>query len=282
MFTEKTEARMTLDAHPAMLPVAPVLGAWTMLPASLPVPGLGALPVNAFLWKGPEPMLVDTGLAMLGEGFLAALGAEIAPADLRWIWLSHADPDHVGNLARLIEAAPRAEVVTTFLGMGKLGLAGLDTGRVRLIDPHRPFEAGGRLFVPVRPPYYDAPETMGFYDPVDRVLFAADAFGALMPEIVPEIHALDEGTLRDGLVGWSAIDAPWLGRVDRAALGRTLAAIERLDPAAILSGHLPLARGGARRLTRIVAESYGRGTTAAPDALSMESLLDGLVADGIH
>jgi glyoxylase-like metal-dependent hydrolase (beta-lactamase superfamily II) len=273
---------MTLDAYPSMLPVEPVLGAWTMLPARLPVPGLGALPVNAFLWKGPEPMLVDTGLSMLGEGFLAELGAEIDPADLRWIWLSHADPDHAGNLARLLAAAPRAEVVTTFLGMGKLGLAGLATGRVRLLDPAGPFEAGGRGFVPVRPPYYDAPETMGFFDPVDRVLFAAGAFGALMPEIVPEIDALDERTLRDGLVGWSAIDAPWLGRVDRIALGRTLDAIERLDPTAILSGHLPLARCGARRLTRIVAESYGRGTTTAPDALSMESLLDGLMAGRIH
>jgi hypothetical protein len=273
---------MTLDAHPAMLPVAPVLAAWTMLPASLPVPGLGALPVNAFLWKGPEPMLVDTGLAMLGENFLGTLGVEIDPADLRWIWLSHADPDHVGNLARLLEAAPRAG--------GRHNLP--RHGQARALRPrhgpgapHRPAPAVRSrrpALRPVRPPYYDAPETMGFYDPVDRVLFAADAFGALMPEIVPEIDALDEETLRDGLVCWSAIDAPWLGRVDRAALGRTLDAIERLDPAAILSGHLPLARGGARRLTRIVAESYGRGTTAAPDALSMESLLDGLIADGIH
>lgn len=275
---------MATDDVPRMGEALPVTGDWSALPGWLPVPGMGVLAVNSFLWKGREPMLVDTGIGALGDDLVAAIEREIDPADLRWIWLSHTDPDHVGNLARVLQRAPRAEVVTTFLGMGKLQLAGHDVSRVRLLEPGEALEAGGRRFLPVRPPYYDAPETTGFYEPVDGVLFAADSFGALLPAPAEAAAAIEPAALRDGLVGWAAIDAPWLGVVDRSALGRTLAAIDRLDPAVVLTGHLPVVRGrgDARALTRIVAESYGRGGAETADPLSFEHLLEELDGAAVH
>lgn len=30
----------------------------------------------------------------------------IDPADLRWLWLTQADQDHIGSLARVLESAP--------------------------------------------------------------------------------------------------------------------------------------------------------------------------------
>lgn len=231
---------------PIMLESRRLTESWTVLPAFVPVPGLGALAVNAFLLKGTEPMLVDTGLAALGDAFVDTLAREIDLDDLRWIFLSHTDADHVGNLARVMERAPRARLITTFLGMGKMGMLGCAPApeRVHLLEPGAQFEVGGRGFVPVRPPYYDAPETLGFLESEERVFFAADAFGALLPEPATSLDELDEGALRDGLVTWGSIDAPWLANADRAALGRTLRAIDRLDPDIVLSGHLPASRGG--------------------------------------
>lgn len=249
---------------------------WVVLPSFLPVPGMGALPVNSFLLKGPEPMLVDTGLAALAEGFVRNLESEVDLEDLRWIWLSHMDADHVGNLADVLARAPNARVVTNFLGMGKMNLAGLDVSRVHLLQPGERLTVGGRELVPVRPPYYDAPETVGFFDTADRVLFAADSFGALLPEPAEEIGAIDGVALRDGLVGWSSIDAPWLANADRDALGRTLSAIERLDPDYVFSGHLPLARNEVSRLTAHVAGAYCNGTAALSDPLSFDHLLASL------
>jgi glyoxylase-like metal-dependent hydrolase (beta-lactamase superfamily II) len=247
-----------------------------VLPSWLPVPGLGALPVNSFLLKGAEPMLVDTGLAMLGDAWIMALEGEVDPEDLRWIWLSHMDADHIGNLTRIIERAPNAKVVTNFLGAGKMGMMGLDASRVHLLNPGDTLEVGGRTLTPVRPPYYDAPETIGFVDAKDGVFFAADSFGALLPEIVHETGEADANTLRDGLVGWSSIDAPWLAQMDRTALSGMLKAIERIDPAYVLSGHLPLARGGIGELTRHIGDAYGRGTTDAVDPLAIEQIADAL------
>lgn len=126
---------MTISHDAVMLECQAAGSDWRVLPAFLPVPGLGGLAVNAFLLKGAEPVLVDTGLATLGEAFVEALEAEIDLDDLRWIWLSHTDADHIGNLARILERAPRARVVTNFLGMGKMGMLGHDLSRVQLLEP---------------------------------------------------------------------------------------------------------------------------------------------------
>jgi glyoxylase-like metal-dependent hydrolase (beta-lactamase superfamily II) len=251
---------VTLPVHHA---AQRIMADWTVLPSSLPVPGLGALPVNAFLLKGQEPMLIDTGLAALSSDVIATLATEIDPQDLRWIWLSHTDADHIGNLVRLLEIAPRAKVVTNFLGAGKMGLMGIgDPARFHLLEPGDVLEVSGRRLHQVRPPYYDAPETMGFVDEREQVFFAVDAFGALLPGAVERIEEIADSALRDGLVGWSSVDAPWLADMDVDVLGGMLKKLERLAPSYVLSGHLPVAHG-IGTLTHHIAGAYGRGRTGA-------------------
>lgn len=264
------EMMMSTQTVPIALP-RQVAGDWTVLPAWLPVEGMGGVLVNSFLLKGAEPVLVDTGLGALGQAFIEGLASEIDLDDLRWIWLSHTDPDHVGNLARVLDAAPNARVVTNFLGRGKMQLAGFDISRVEVLSPGDVFEAGGRRLIPVRPPYYDAPETMGFFDAAGRVFFAVDAFGALLPDPADDVAAVAEESLRDGLVGWSTIDAPWLAGMDRERLGAMLAALDRLDPGTVLSGHLPVT-GGVSRLIDVVAEAYAGGTMGGLDPLAIEQV----------
>ena len=267
---------MTPVTEPVHLAARHITDAWTALPSWLPVPGLGALPINAFLLKGREPVLVDTGLGALSEQMIERLGAEIDLQDLAWIWLSHTDADHIGNLDRILALAPNASVVTNFLGAGKMGMMGMgDAARMRLLEPGEVFEAGGRRLHQVRPPYYDAPETMGFFDETDRVLFAADAFGALLPGSVDTIEEVPEESLREGLVAWSSVDAPWLAEMDRGSLGRMLRSLETLAPAHVLSGHLPVAHR-LDNLTGIGRDAYGRGTTEAvtpQTAVQVEAIL---------
>ena len=82
------------------------------------IPGLGFLPVNAYLLRAQQPVLVDTGMGASKRAFLDALWSEVDPADLRWIYLTHPDRDHTGSLMEVLAAAPSARLVTTFLGMG--------------------------------------------------------------------------------------------------------------------------------------------------------------------
>lgn len=250
-----TMIEQTTEA-PAMHAPLPVAADTTSLPSYVPVPGHGILPVNAFVVRGREPVLVDTGLAALREPFMAALRATIAPEDIRWIWLSHMDPDHIGNLAAVLDEAVNARVVTNFLGMGKLMLHGFAPDRVHMVEPGMRLELGDRALTALRPAYYDAPESMGFHDDKTGVLFSVDCFGALMREPAEDAAAITPDALREGLVTWPSIDAPWLAMADGARLARALSDVERLSPSVLLSGHLPPATGLTSTLVRHLTAAH--------------------------
>ena len=73
----------------------------------LEVPGLGFLPVNAFVLHAAQPVVVDTGLGLPDRDFVAAVAGVIDPADVRWIWLTHPDRDHSGGPFALLDAPRR-------------------------------------------------------------------------------------------------------------------------------------------------------------------------------
>ncbi|MFN3892200.1 MAG: MBL fold metallo-hydrolase [Beijerinckiaceae bacterium] len=264
-----------------MMPEAPTFtgarklhGDWTVLSSFLPVPGVGGLPVNAFLLRGREPLLVDTGTPMLRDEFMAALEQQMDLEDLRWIWLSHTDADHTGALRAVLERAPRAEVVTTFVGYAKMQLLGLPTDRARILQPGENLDIGDRRLAPVRPPWFDAPETLGFLDPRDNALFVADCFGALLHDVAETAEEVVRHELMDGLTQWAAIDAPWLQHVDRRRFAQTLASVERIAPSVLLSAHLPPARSNVGALLRDSGRAVLDSLDIAPtDAVSMEGLL---------
>jgi glyoxylase-like metal-dependent hydrolase (beta-lactamase superfamily II) len=245
----------------------------TCLSSYVPLPGLGILPVNAFVIRAAEPVLVDTGLLALRTPFLEALARCIDPAELRWIWLSHMDADHLGNLDAILALAPNAKLVTNFLGVGKMMLRNFDVSRVHLLAPGATIDTGDRRLVPLKPAYYDAPETVGFFDTRTRVLFSSDAFGTLLQQPEDEAAAIRPEAFFEGLAAWTAIDAPWLGMIDRAAFGRVLAGIERLNPSAIISSHLPVARGITGELLGHLNRAIASDKMATLDHAAVEQLM---------
>ena len=113
------------------------------------IPGLGFLPVNAFLLHAAQPVVLDTGLGLPDRDFVETLSAVIDPADVRWIWLTHPDRDHTGGVYNLLDAAPNAKVVTTFAGVGILGTERpLPLGRVYLLNPGQVLDKVRAVLVP--------------------------------------------------------------------------------------------------------------------------------------
>jgi Metallo-beta-lactamase superfamily len=111
----------------------------------LPIPGLGFLPVNAYLVQAEQPLLVDSGLPGSRADFLQALWSQIEPADLRWIYLTHPDRDHTGSLMEVLTAAPNARLITTFLGLGILSMEyQISPERVFLLNPGQSLDLGDR------------------------------------------------------------------------------------------------------------------------------------------
>jgi len=170
---------------------------------NFPVLGFGLVPVNAFVLHGAEPVLVDTGTVIDSEGFMAALRSVIDPSDLRWIWLSHTDFDHIGSLHQLLAENPRLRVITTFLCVGIMGLtAPLPMERVHLVNPGDTITVGDHTLTALRPPVFDNPVTTGFYDEHSGTLFSADCFGALLGDVPQRAEDLSEDELQQGQAFW--------------------------------------------------------------------------------
>jgi hypothetical protein len=248
-----------------------------VLPAYFPIPGLGIIPVNAFVLKAAEPVLVDTGLVPVSDEFMAQLSTVIDPADLRWLWLTHTHQDHLGSLQRVLKHAPQLRVITTFLGVGMMSLfRPLPLDRVYLLNPGQSISVGDRTLTAAQPPAFDAAETVGFYDPESAAFFCSDCFGAILSE--PAGSAADVGStnLREGLVRWGTVDSPWLHFVDRAAFDERLNRVREMAPKLVLSSHLPVAMGMTEELLQYLAAVPDAEPFVGPDQPALEAMLKGL------
>ncbi len=243
------------------------------LSIDLPVAGYGVLPVNAFVIKGAEPVLIDTGLALARDEFLAALREAVDPKALKWIWLTHVDPDHMGNLAAVLDEAPNARLVTSFLGMAKLDMYQLPVSRAFLLNLGQRLDLGDRHLLAVHPPVFDAPETTGALDSKTGALFSADCFGALLPQPADSAADVPAETLREGMLGWATVDAPWLRSVAPERFLDGLEAIGRLRPAAIFSSHAPPAHGMTDTLLRNLADAPAAPPFIGPDQAALERMM---------
>jgi Metallo-beta-lactamase superfamily len=150
----------------------------------IPAPGIGFVPVNAFVLHAAEPVVVDTG--MPDRDFMNILGSVVDLQDVRWIWLTHPDRDHTGALFDLLEAAPRARLVATFLSMGAMSMErAIPMDRLYLLNPGQSIDVGDRILTAFRPPLFDNPGTIGLFDDSSRACFTSDCFGA--PLTSPEL-----------------------------------------------------------------------------------------------
>lgn len=254
----------------------------TVLPSYFPLPGMGILAVNAFLLKAGEPVLVDTGLSALSDQFMENLTSVIDPADLRWLWLTHTDQDHIGSLHKVMAAAPALKVVTTFLGAGKMMLSNpLPMERTFFLNPGQSLPVGDRSLTALRPPTYDAPETTGFFDPKSSALFSADCFGALLKEPRESAAAVESGTLKEGLVTWATVDAPWMHTTEKKAFAASLDGIRELSPKYIFSSHLPAGRDMTDVLLKMLGEAPMAKPFVGPDQKALAEMAAGKKAGSV-
>jgi hypothetical protein len=248
------------------------------LTGAAPIPGLGVLPVNAYLLQAEQPVLIDTGLPVSRPDFLASLWSVIDPADLRWIYLTHPDRDHTGSLGEILAAAPQAKLVTTFMGMGIASMQfEIPPDRVYLLNPGQSLDVGDRRLTAFRPPVYDSPATTGISDSLTGTCFTSDCFGAPLSSpdqvTVEDIAALPVDDLLAGQRIWVTADSPWVAGVDRSIFRGALEPLRKLDPPLVLSTHLPPARDAIGRLLEMLAAAPDADAFVGPDQAALEQML---------
>jgi hypothetical protein len=244
----------------------------------LEVPGMGFLPVNAFVVRAEEPVLVDTGLPGSQAAFVDAVRSVIDLGELSWIWLTHPDRDHLGALDTMLEQAPRARLVCTAAAAGYLALQQpIPEDRVTVIAPGESLPVGGgRRLRAFRPPLYDNPMTAGFLDSGNGACVSADCFGAMLPTAdsadVADIARLDAAEVLAGQRFWAGVDSPWVDLVDPELFAGSYEGLRRFQPSLMLSAHLPPAADQFEHFLGLLAALPGNAPEPADDLL--EQALD--------
>jgi flavorubredoxin len=245
-----------------------------VLPAHFPIPGAGFLPVNAFVIKAKEPVLVDTGMGIDSEEFMRALESVIDPHDLKWLWLTHDDMDHTGNIQKVLEAAPNVRLATNSLAALRMSTAWpVPMDRVYWLNSGDSISAGDRKLTAVRPPLFDNPTAIGIYDDKSEAFFSVDCFGAIIPSPAQNADDIKEGDLAQGMIGWATADCPWVHMVDPNAFSQALGRVRQMGPKTILSSHLPPAQGKTELLLELLAKVPTSPPFDAPNQAALEQIL---------
>jgi len=254
------------------------IGDVTMLRDKAEIPGLGVLPINAFVLHAEQPMLIDTGMPVNRPDFLAALSSVIDIGDLRWVWLSHPDRDHMGSLFDVLAGAPQARLVTTFAAVGYLGTEfEVPLPRVFLLNPGQSLDLGDRRLHAFRPPLFDSPMTVGFFDDKSGVCFSSDCFGGPMQTVddaaVGDLGELDPQTVRSAQLLWVGVDSPWVRTVDPVKFAASFEQIRSFKPQQLFSSHLPPFANCLGPMLDFLAAAPSAPDFVGPDQAALEAIL---------
>ena len=250
-----------------------------MFTSAVPIPIIGVLPVNAYLIRGEQPTLIDAGITPEQGEFMAALKELIDPRDLQWIVITHADRDHTGSLMQLLADAPNARVVTSFITVGimSVGNEPIPPERAFLVRDGSTVDIGDRTLTATRPPLFDNPGTLAFFDPKQSILFSADCFGApfATPEaaLAEDVAEISDDELTPAHLLWGSVDSPWSHFVEEARFADNLAKFVKSDPQTVLSTHLPPIRGDLDRHLKTLMTLPSSAPYVTPDQAALEAFM---------
>ena len=179
----------------------------------------------------------------------------------------------------MLAAAPRARVITNFISVGHLmaGPEPLPLERVHVVNPGDRVDVGDRELVAFRPPLFDNPGTVGFFDPSGRTLVSSDCFGGPMSTLedalVPDVAAIPTEQRIAAQLVWGSADSPWVHSIDESKFAASLDSVRRLDPSLVLATHLPSIHGNLESHLDALAKLPGSSQWVGPDQAALEAML---------
>jgi len=135
---------------------------------------------NSYLVIGEsKKALVDTVFRSFAADFEGKVRRVIDPAELDYLVMNHAEPDHASAIPHMMMISPRAKLVVTNKGakMAKL-YYGVPDDRMLVVADQQTIDLGRKTLQFIEAPMLHWPETMFTYINEDGILFPCDFFGA--------------------------------------------------------------------------------------------------------
>lgn len=208
--------------------------------------GLGpaAVYVNSMLIAGPEAVIVDTGPAVARDEWMNDVFSIVDADDVRYVFLSHDDADHVGNLREVLDLCPRAQLVTNMFTLERMAADYLlPIDRLLIVNDGDRFSAGGRDLLAVVPPTFDSPTTRGVLDTRTGVYWGVDSFGTPVPAEITDVAELPTDFYRAAFLQMNQMLSPWHRWLDTTRYGVHLDRVRSLGASVVASAHGPALRG---------------------------------------
>ena len=233
--------------------------------------------LNSMVIRGSEPVIVDTGTPANRKQWQEDVFSLVEPKDVKWIFLSHDDVDHTGNLDEALSACPNATVVCSWAMVERhTNCFDFPLHRCRWVTDGESFDVGDRTLVAMRPPVFDSPTTRGLYDPKTKVYWAVDTFATPLPDKSMGIADLDHDFWYFGLMLFAlGAVSPWITWSDPVKYNKIVDRVQSLDIKTIAACHTPVIEG------QYIAKAFDRlrqlPTLDLPD-LPDQSVLDQIIA----
>jgi len=132
---------------------------------------------NAYLIIDDKVTLIDTVKHYLFDEMLSRISSIIDPAQIDYVVSNHVEMDHSGALPRIMEVAPKAEIITS--PNGEKGLKAHYQGdwEYTVVKSGDNLNLGNKNLTFVQTPMVHWPDNMVTYLIEEKILFSNDAFG---------------------------------------------------------------------------------------------------------
>lgn len=135
---------------------------------------------NSFLIKGEKNVLIETCHESYFDEYLEHIREVLSPAEIDYIILNHTEPDHSGALRRLLEAAPKAQILCSQAASIYLkGITNRTDLNLRVVKDGEVLDlGGGKELRFINAPFLHWPDSMFTWYEAEKTLFSCDFFGS--------------------------------------------------------------------------------------------------------
>ena len=132
---------------------------------------------NSFFIDAEKKTIVDTSKEKFWDVYLDKIKQVTDPAEIEYIIVNHTEPDHSGNLRKLLEIAPKATVVGSGNAIRYLKDLMMPEFPHMIVKDGNTLDLGNKTLRFMSAPNLHWPDTIFTYLIEDRILFTCDSFG---------------------------------------------------------------------------------------------------------
>jgi hypothetical protein len=241
--------------------------------------------LNSMVILGEEPTIVDTGTIANREQWLDDVFGLVEPDDVRYVFISHDDADHTGNLAQVLDRCSNATLLASWAIVERFSNAfGFPLERTRWVEIGDHLDLADRRLRFVLPPLWDSPTTRGLFDERTGIFWAVDAFATpVTPALESTVAELDPELWRGGIAmfAYNAL-SPWLPLVDPDRYARHVMAVRDLGMTTVASAHsATITDRSVDAAFEIVRDLPSVPAPPVPDESVLEALVGNLLVDSV-